>query len=184
MKLLPGTVLASVAISASALIVVACKDSTPTTPVTSSTPSPIPASPSPVPSPSPTPVAQCNLDQMPDCASACCFEDDDNGLYEAELNYAMGVVQKNHPEMFDDDGSLAVNPSVYTDAVAEVIRNTYGYCARGGDRPGPPVGHSISEDEVAIKRDNRMSQNTDIVVGSLGNVPGIVRVFTCRPASF
>jgi hypothetical protein len=185
MKLLHGTVLAGAVASVVAVVLVACSDkSVPTAPVASATPTPVTVAPSPSPSPTLVPVAQCNLDQMPDCAKDCCFSDDDNTLYETELEVSMAAVKKAHPEMFDTDGTLAVNPSEYTDAVATDIRLRYGYCARGGDRPGPPLGHSISEDEVAIKRDNRMSQNSDIVIGTLGNLPGLVRVFTCRPASF
>jgi hypothetical protein len=53
-----------------------------------------------------------------------------------------------------------------------------GLCARGGG------GYtSISRDEVAIKRDNGMSQNVDVIVGDKG-WPAVAGVYTCRPASF
>lgn len=182
MKLLRGTVVASAVASALAILA-ACSEETPTAPPVVATPPPVTIVPTPTPTPTPTPVAQCTLDDMPDCGANCCSEAD-SGRYDEELRVAMDAVFKAKPELFDEDGTLAVNPSVYTDAVAAKIRELYGYCARGGDRPGPPVGHSISEDEVAIKVDNRFSQNTDIVIGVQGNAPGIVRHFNCRPAAF
>ena len=95
----------------------------------------------------------------------------------------MQAVRESRPEWFKANGSLRVGEKQYVNAVAAKVTELFGLCARGGDAPNPNGGgHSISGDEVAIKRDNELSQNFDIIFGS-GN-PGIVRNFTCRPASF
>jgi hypothetical protein len=120
---------------------------------------------------------------MPDCAGSCCREDGEP-RFEAEVLAAMDAVQQSSPEWFKANGSLLVSAETYTAGVAAKVTALYGLCARGGDERGPRSGgHSISADEVAVKRDNGLSQNTDIIIGS-SNRPAIVRRFTCKPASF
>jgi hypothetical protein len=120
---------------------------------------------------------------MPDCGDSCCREGG-TPLFDAEILQAQAAVRADHPDWFRPNGSLRVGDEQYTDAVAKKVTELFGLCARGGDARGPRGGgHSISGDEVAIKRDNDLSQNVDIIIGST-RTPSIVRHFTCRPASF
>jgi len=163
----------------------ACGDESPTanpTPAPTPTPAPAPSA-TPTPAPTPTPVATCTAEPMPDCGASCCREGG-TPLFDAEIIEAQAAVKADHPTWFKPNGSLRVGEEQYVDAVAKKITELFGYCARGGDHRGPRSGgHSISGDEVAIKRDNSLSQNVDIIIGS-SNMPRIVRHFTCRPASF
>ena len=121
---------------------------------------------------------------MPDCGlTTDCCEEGGNRLFSAEISGAQAAVRESRPEWFRPNGSLKVSDVVYTGEVARKVTELYGLCARGGDLFNPPRGHSISSDEVGIKRDNGLSQNTDIVVGST-NTPGILEHSTCRPAAF
>jgi len=187
-KLFHGTVLAAAALATAMCVVVACNDSTPPTAPVGGTPAPVAGTPAPAPSTTPTPtptpsaaVAACTVGPMPDCAADCCDEAED-GLFDDEIVNAIAAVRRENPDWFGRDDQIQVSAAEYTNAVAGQITKLYGLCARGGDKPGPPVGHSISEDEVAIKRDNRLSQNVDIIYGN--GQAGIIRYFNCRPASF
>jgi hypothetical protein len=121
---------------------------------------------------------------MPDCGlTTDCCEEGGNPLFNAEISGAQAAVRESRPEWFRPNGSLKVSDVEYTAEVARKVTELYGLCARGGDLLNPPRGHSISSDEVGIKRDNGLSQNTDIVVGST-NTPGNIEHFTCRPAAF
>ncbi len=151
-------------------------------PTAAPTPAPTPI-PTPTPAPTPTPVGTCTLTAMPDCGSSCCREGG-TPLFDAEILEAQAAVRADHPDWFRPKGTLRVGDEQYTEAVAAKITELFGLCARGGDTRGPRGGgHSISGDEVAIKRDNDLSQNVDIIIGST-RTPSIVRHFTCRPASF
>lgn len=99
-------------------------------------------------------------------------------MFEAEIEAAMAALERSSPDLFKPNGSLAVDEEEYTDALAKKITEMTGICCRGGGRPT-----SISRDEVACKRDNNLSQNTDVILGST-NSPAIIGVWTCRPASF
>ena len=98
-------------------------------------------------------------------------------MFEAEIEAGMRALERSNPELFDD-GEIAVSEEEYTAALAKKITEMTGICCRGGGRPT-----TISKDEVACKRDNNLSQNTDVIIGST-NTPAIVGVYTCRPASF
>jgi hypothetical protein len=80
--------------------------------------------------------------------------------------------------MFNANGSLRVDEEDYTEALARKITEMFGLCARGGGH-----GTSISKDEVAVKRDNSLSQNVDVIAG-FNNTPHVGGRYTCRPASF
>lgn len=161
-----------------ALAMGACSDSAPTPPTT------VTPTPTPVPAPTPTPVGTCSLAPMPDCGlTTDCCHDGGTPLFKREIGAAQNAVRENNPGWFRPDGSLKVSDVQYTSEVAEQITELFGLCARGGDERNPPGGHSISADEVGIKRDNGLSQNTDIVVGGT-HQPGILGHSTCRPAAF
>jgi hypothetical protein len=163
----------------------ACGDGSPTSnPTPAPTPTPAP-SPTPTPAPTPPPVGTCTLEPMPDCgAEGCCREGGGALQYEVEILGAQAAVKQAHPDWFRSNGSIRVSDVQYTEAVAQKITELYGLCARGGDERNPRSGgHSISSDEVGIKRDNGSSQNVDIIIGS-SRMPSILEHFTCRPASF
>ncbi len=90
----------------------------------------------------------------------------------------MEAVRLESPEMFATDGSVQVEDAVYTAAVAKKITAMFGLCAMGGNEH-----HSTGDDEVAVKRDNKLSQNVDIILGSTRR-PSIGIRHTCQPASF
>lgn len=166
----------------SALSFGSCSDANPTTPPTSLTPTPAPT-PTPTPEPTPTPVGTCNLAPQPDCGARGCCKEGGQGQFDVEIRAAQAAVRESRPDFFKPNGSLKVDEVRYTNEVAEKLTELYGLCARGGDERNPPAGHSISGDEVAVKRDNGLSQNVDIILGAT-NTPSITGYFTCRPASF
>jgi hypothetical protein len=162
----------------------ACHDSTPTPPTTlapapSATPIPTPA-----PTPTPEPVGTCDLAPMPDCGATGCCKESNEGLFDDEIRAAQDALRESKPEWFKENGSLKVDEITYTAGLAKKITEMFGLCTRGGDLRNPPAGgHSISGDEVGIKRDNGRSQNVDVILGA-SNKPSITGYFTCKPASF
>jgi hypothetical protein len=121
---------------------------------------------------------------MPDCGATGCCREGGTPLFDAEITQAQAALRQSRPELFKPNGSIRVTDVEYTAAVAEKLTELFSLCARGGDDRNPPAGgHSMSSDEVGIKRDNGVSQNVDIVIGSSGQ-PAIIEHFTCRPASF
>lgn len=100
-------------------------------------------------------------------------------MFFDEIDDAQRDLEKTRPDLFRANGSLAVDELTYTDALAAKVTAMTGLCARGGGRGG----ESFSKDEIAIKRDNTVSQNTDVIIGS-SNTPYIGGRYTCRPASF
>jgi hypothetical protein len=160
------------------LVVVSCSgsgDPTPTTVVTLA-PAPTPA-PTPTPTPSPT-TKSCTLATQDDCGRSGCCRAGGTLEFEDEIYEAQEALKVSWPEAFNDDGSLDVDEVEYTEALAKKITEMTGLCARGGGGRT-----SISRDEVAIKRNNSMSQNVDVILGAK-NTPHIGGVYTCRPASF
>jgi len=152
-----------------------CSDKQPSTPTVVATPTPTPT---PVPTPTATPrITTCTLPENDDCGSRCCTKGGTE-LFTAEIEAAQDALERSSPDLFEDDGSLAVDEEVYTAALAKKITEMTGICCRGGGRPT-----SISKDEVACKRNNNVSQNTDVILGS-NNSPFVGGVYTCRPASF
>jgi hypothetical protein len=119
------------------------------------------------------------LDPMRDCAGDCCRESDE-GLFDDEISQAQASLPTSRPELFEPDGTIRreVSEQQYTQALAEEIMRLFALCARGGGRPS-----SISADEVAVKRDNSVSQNVDVILGS-NYSQAIISYYTCRPASF
>lgn len=168
----------------SLLAIGACGDSE-SNPPTGVVPTPTPApSATPTPAPTPTPVGTCTLAAMPDCGALGCCREGGTPLFDAEIIGAQAAVREAHPDWFRPNGTLRVDDVTYTEGVAQKLTEIYSLCARGGDTRNPNAGgHSISSDEVAIKRDNGTSQNVDIIIGSTGT-PSIIEHFTCRPASF
>jgi hypothetical protein len=155
----------------------ACSD-TPNTPTVVATPTPTPT-PTPAPTPTPTPaIKTCTIEPNGDCGNSGCCRRGGDIQFEAEIEAAMVALEKSDPDLFESDGSLAVDEEEYTAALAKKITEMTGLCARGGGRPT-----TISKDEVAVKRDNNMSQNVDVILGST-NSPAIIGAYTCRPASF
>jgi hypothetical protein len=151
--------------------------SAPRNPTGMTTPTPAPT-PSPTPTPTPTPVAlTCNLSSRVDCGAACC-RPGGSPLFDAEIRAAQDAVRLELPGMFNADGSVAVADAAYTAAVATRVTALFGLCAMGGNEE-----HSTADDEVAVKRDNKLSQNVDLILGSTRQ-PGIYNRFTCQPASF
>ena len=155
----------------------ACSD-TPGTPTVVATPTPTPTPvPTPTPTPSPT-IRSCTVPENGDCGNSGCCRRGGEILFETEIENAMAALERSNPDLFEDDGSLAVDEEEYTAALAKKITEMTGICCRGGGRPT-----TISKDEVACKRDNTLSQNTDVILGST-NSPAVIGVYTCRPASF
>lgn len=149
--------------------------STPSGPVVSASPTPTPA-----PTPTPTPAARtCTLTPMDDCGrSGCCVRGGPAAQFDEEISVAQEALLVSSPDLFNPNGSLAVDEVTYTNALAAKITQLFGLCARGGGG-----GTSISRDEVAVKRDNNLSQNYDVILGA-GNRPYIGEHYSCRPASF
>lgn len=170
-------------IAALGATLVACSDSDKTTnpPVVSATPTPAPTpTPTPAPTPTPTPAAlTCNFPPMPDCGASCCSKGGDEE-FVAEIEAAQEELKRRKPEIFNADGSLKVDEEEYTAELAKVVTAMFGLCATGGN---VHEGGSISKDEIGIKRNNNMSQNTDVIAG-FNNSPHVGGVYTCRPASF
>lgn len=155
----------------------ACADKEPVVPTAVATPTPTPTpSPTAVPTPS---VKSCAVPESDDCARSGCCQRGGEVLFVAEIEQAQEALKRRYPEYFNDDGSLDVEEVEYTAALATQITEMFGICAKGG---GIRFG-SISRDEVAMKIDNTRSQNVDVIRGS-DNMPMIVNVYVCRPASF
>jgi hypothetical protein len=168
-----GACLAVVAVIA--VILFACSDDkgTPSAP-TVAAPSPTPA-----PTPTPTPTAttrSCTLPAMPDCGRNCCREGG-TPQFDNEIVAAQAALRQSMPQLFNPNGSVD-GEEEYTAELAKKITELTGLCARGGGQ-----GTSISKDEVAIKRDNSLSQNVDVIIGS-SMVPYVGGRYTCTPASF
>lgn len=143
------------------------------TPRPSTTPTATPAA-----TPTPTPTAlKCELPDRPDCGASCCFEGGGNP-YVGVINDAQANLERTRPDLFNSNGSLAVDEVTYTRILAEKITAMSGVCAIGGGQ-----GSSRSKDEVGLKRDNNSSTNVDVIIGST-NRPDILGVYTCRPAAF
>ena len=157
------------------LAFVSCSDDPPAAPTVVATPTPTPT---PTPAPTPTPVMTCNVPENGDCGNSGCCTRGGTLQFEAEIEAAMTALERSSPHLFESDGSLAVDEVEYTAALAKKITEMTGLCARGGGRPT-----TISRDEVAVKRNNNLSQNVDVILGST-NTPAIIGVYTCRPASF
>ena len=152
-------------------------DQTPTTPTTSATPTPAPTA-TPTPAPTATPTAlKCELPERNDCGASCCSEGGGNP-YVGVINDAQANLQRTRPDLFNSNGSLAVDEVTYTRILAEKITALSGVCAVGGG-----LGSSRSKDEVGLKRDNNSSTNVDVILGST-HTPDILGVYTCRPAAF
>ena len=161
------------------LVLPSCGDkTTPGGPTAAATPTPAPTpAPTPTPTPSPT-IRTCNLSANDDCGNSGCCRQGGTLEFEGEIEAAQAELRRSSPDLFNPNGSLAVDEVTYTAALAKKITEMTGLCARGGGRPT-----SISRDEVAVKRDNNMSQNVDVILGA-NNTPYVGGVYTCRPASF
>lgn len=157
------------------LAFVSCSDTEPAAPTVVATPTPTPT---PTPAPTPTPVMTCNVPANDDCGRSGCCTQGGTLQFEAEIEAAQAALEHSSPDLFNPNGSLRVSEEEYTAALAKKITEMTGLCARGGGRPT-----SISRDEVAVKRNNNMSQNVDVILGAT-NTPHIGGIYTCRPASF
>ena len=144
------------------------------TPRPSTTPT---ATPTPAPTPTPATALKCELSDRPDCGASCCSEGGGNP-YVGVINDAQANLERTRPDLFNSNGSLAVDEVTYTRILAEKITAMSGVCAVGGGQ-----GSSRSKDEVGLKRDNNSSTNVDVIIGST-NRPDILGVYTCRPAAF
>lgn len=120
---------------------------------------------------------------MPDCGGkgADCCDQGGERLFDAEIRAAQDKLRQDRPNLFRSNGSIRVSDVEYTEAVAEKITELFGLCARGGSKFHRE--HSISPDEVAIKPNNNLSHNVDIIIGATMQ-PQLGKVSTCRPAAF
>lgn len=101
-------------------------------------------------------------------------------MFGGRINDAQAHLERTHPDIFNNNGSLKLDEIEYTNLLAKTLMSLNpGLCARGGGQNG----ESISKDEVAIKEDNNVSQNIDVIIGS-SHTPYIGGRHTCRPASF
>jgi len=117
---------------------------------------------------------------MDDCGKSGCCRKGGDELFTTEIEAAQDELKRTRPDIFNPNGSLKVDEDEYTDLLAKKITAMFGLCATGGN---VHQGGSISKDEVAIKRDNGLSQNTDVILGT-NNSPMVGGVYTCSPASF
>jgi len=125
-------------------------------------------------------VVSCELPSKPDCGSAGCCTDGGSPLFNSQIGFAQIALRSARPDIFNADGSIKVEELVYTDLLARTLMaQNPGLCARAGTRQGD----SISKDEIAIKSDNTVSQNVDVIIGG-SNQPYVGGRYTCRPASF
>jgi hypothetical protein len=161
-----------------AVALAACGDKQqPVTPTVVATPTPTPA-----PTAEPTPsIKTCLVEENGDCARSGCCRRGGTIANESELEQSMAELKERHPDWFNADGTLDVDEGEYTTELAKILTETHGICAKaGGERFG-----SISRDEVGMKTDNSRSQNVDVLLATRsGNVPTIVGVWVCTPASF
>ncbi len=171
-----------------ALTLTSCSDgltpSTATSPTgaasggSTSTPTPT-ATPTATPAP-PVQTASCNLPPRPDCGNSGCCSEGGSPLFNAQINDAQADLERTRPDIFNSNGSLKLDEIEYTELLAKkLMQLNPGMCARGGGQGG----ESFSKDEVAIKVDNNVSQNVDVIIGS-SHQPYIGGRYTCRPASF
>lgn len=145
------------------------------------TPTPAPtATPTPAATPTPGQAASCQLPSRPDCGNSGCCSEGGAAMFNGQINDAQADLERTRPDIFNSNGSLKVDELEYTDLLAaKLMALNPGLCARGGGRNG----ESFSKDEVAIKIDNNVSQNVDVIIGST-HEPYIGGRYTCRPASF
>ena len=142
-------------------------------------PTPTPTA-TPVATPTPSAAGSCTLPTRPDCGNSGCCEEGGSPMFNGQINDAQADLERTRPDIFNGNGSLKLDELEYTDLLAKkLMQLNPGMCARGGGRNG----ESFSKDEVAIKIDNNVSQNVDVIIGS-SHVPYIGGRYTCRPASF
>ena len=136
--------------------------------------------PTATPAATPAPIPSCNLPSRPDCGNSGCCSEGGSPLFNAQINDAQADLERTRPDIFNSNGSLKLDEIEYTNLLAQkLMQLNPGMCARGGGQGG----ESFSKDEVAIKVDNNVSQNVDVIIGS-SHEPYIGRRYTCRPASF
>jgi hypothetical protein len=150
------------------------------TPSATATPTPNPtATPGPTPAPTPTPAgSSCRLPAMPECGGpegpagvyGCC-RNEGTRIFEAQVDLAIAVVQREQPQLFS--GNRVLDANAYVRGVAQVLEQRLSLCAKQG---GP-------EDEVAVKSSNSFSEQYDILFGN-GTVRNQGYAVTCRPARF
>lgn len=148
------------------------------------TPTPATPTPTPVPTATPTPTpnaaGSCTLPSRPDCGNSGCCSRGGAEMFGGAINDAQAHLERTRPDIFNSNGSLKVDELEYTNLLAKALMTLNpGMCARGGGENG----ESYSKDEVAIKINNDVSQNVDVIIGS-SNTPYIGDRYTCRPASF
>ena len=146
---------------------------------TTATPPPTPSA-TPVATPTPSTAGSCTLPPKSDCGNSGCCSEGGSPMFNAQINDAQADLERTRPDIFNANGSLKLDELEYTDLLAKkLMQLNPGMCARGGGRSG----ESFSKDEVAIKINNDVSQNVDVIIGS-SHVPYIGGRYTCRPASF
>ncbi len=144
------------------------------------TPALIVATPTPTPTPSPSASGSCTLPARPDCGNSGCCSRGGAEMFGGAINDAQAYLERTRPDIFNSNGSLKVEELEYTNLLAKALMTLNpGMCARGGGENG----ESYSKDEVAIKINNDVSQNVDVIIGS-SHTPYIGDRYTCRPASF
>jgi hypothetical protein len=148
----------------------------------SPTATPVAATPTPVPAtPTPTPVgaASCSLPERPDCGNNGCCTEGGTALFNSQINDAQAELERTRPDIVGTGGDVRVDEETYTAELAKMLmRLNPGMCAVGGGK-----GSSRSKDEVAIKTDNSVSQNVDVIIGS-SHSHHVGGRYTCRPAAF
>lgn len=141
------------------------------------TATPVPATPTPTPN---TSAGSCTLPSRPDCGNSGCCSRGGSELFGGAINDAQAHLERTRPDIFNSNGSLKIEELEYTNLLAKALMQLNpGMCARGGGENG----ESYSKDEVAIKVNNDVSQNVDVIIGS-SHTPYIGERYTCRPASF
>lgn len=146
-------------------------------PAPTPTPAPVVA---PTPTPTPSSASSCTLPSRPDCGNSGCCSKGGAEMFGGAINDAQAYLERTRPDIFNGNGSLKIEELEYTNLLAKALMTLNpGMCARGGGENG----ESYSKDEVAIKINNDVSQNVDVIIGS-SHTPYIGDRYTCRPASF
>ena len=149
--------------------------STPTPTPAAATPTPAPAT----PTPTPAGAATCSLPERPDCGNNGCCTEGGTALFNSQINDAQAELERTRPDIVGPTGDVRTDEETYTAELAKVLmRLNPGMCAVGGGK-----GSSRSKDEIAIKVDNTVSQNVDVIIGS-SHSHHVGGRYTCRPASF
>jgi hypothetical protein len=115
-------------------------------------------------------MPECGRPEGPAGVFGCCRAEDAQ-QFAVQVDSAIGIVQRERPQLFS--GNRVLNEDAFVQAVAQTLVQRFSLCATQG---GPA-------DEVGVKNSNSFSEQYDIVFGN-GTVRTDGYTVTCRPARF